>query len=100
MKSQFKITEKHVYNACFFALSTSLALSLTIKGYPEKIFYWCTYVSLIFILISIFRKTLRVDKLSFLLSLSISLMGLTRLLWSIKFSHSNFVDVTSNYFIG
>lgn len=100
MISQFKITEKHVYNACFFAISTSLALSLSVKGYPEKIFYWCSYISLIFLLFSAFKKTLRVDMFALLLSLSISLVGLIRLLWSLKFHGSEFSDVIGNYFIG
>lgn len=88
-----------VYNICFIALVIAISMDLFIRGYPEKIFYIVSYVSIFYTAVSFYKERSAVfNNKSFLLFFGVILiLGLTRLVWAIVFKNTHFTDIVDNY---
>lgn len=88
-----------IFNFCFFALACAISLDLLVKGYPKKIFYIVSYITITSIILHPYKnlKILIANKQLMLFCGSLIVFSASKLLWVKLFKDTNFIDIRDNY---
>lgn len=89
-----------IFNICFISLVLAIAMDLFANTYPEKIFYFVSYVAVIytFVQASKNRGVIYANRPLLLLCISLVLYALSKIIWATMFKNTDFIDIRDNYY--